>query len=126
MHHANAAMAAPGDDFDPAGLLEPIQSAEDLTHATKDSGLLELLSDTERDAYLWVLEHMPAALDAGVLAAMRSALSRGLRVQLVWQEAASYEVRLWESSGPSEVEGQLDGILTVHLRSPEPPEPTVF
>lgn len=122
MHHANSAMSAPGDDFDPAGLLAPIEDSPDLSHATKDSGLLTLLSDSEKDAYLFVIEHMPAGLDAAMLAATRSALGRGLRVQLVWQEAASYEVRMWESSAPSGVEGRLDGILTLHLLSPEPPE----
>jgi hypothetical protein len=65
---------------------------------------------------------MPAALNAGMLAAMRSALGRGLRVQLVWQESASYEVRMWESTRRAGSMAGSTASSPLHLLSPEPPE----
>jgi hypothetical protein len=122
MHLQNAALGAAGDQFDPEGILAPIQDSRNLIDATKASGVLSGVDEDEAAAYMAVLEHMPKALDAAMLAAIRDALQRGLRVQVVWQESAGYELRAWESSAPSGQQGRLAGVLTLHLLSPEPPE----
>jgi hypothetical protein len=121
MHLVNATVGAPGEGFDNASVLEQIGGAVDLLEATQNSGLLDVLEPDAAAAYQKLLDDMPPSVSKAMLAAMKDALERNLRVQLVWQEARAYEVRIWESSAPHADSGQpMHGSVTLYLRSPDP------
>jgi len=108
---------APPQGFDAQPLLDGLSGVGTLGEAI---GLLGL-PDREADAHLaepfsTFVAEMPPSLDAAVLAAVRSALERGLRVQFGWRPAVGWSVDLHErSQGPN-------GLLRVEFASPEPVE----
>lgn len=79
-------------------------------------GLFDVLEERVGAGLREYLDRLPAGLDAAMVAALHSALERGLRTQLVWQPGYDFELRMWEVS-----EG-TDGVLTMMIVSPHPPE----
>jgi hypothetical protein len=120
VHAANRKLSAPGAKFKPDELLGKIAPSANLLEAAV---ALELDKEAGSNAadVATLLDNLPDGLDAAILAATRDALGRKLRVQLVWQAAAGYEVRMWEASAAELGEdGAREGVLTVHLLTPDP------
>ncbi len=107
---------APLHDFDPGAILDATAEAETVLGAAEALGLLDVLSEPNAVHMAEFLAAIPASLDAAALAALRSALARGVRVQVTWQPAYEFELRLWEAS-----EGSA-GLVNVHILSPHPQE----
>lgn len=107
---------APLSGFNPEGILAATADAQTVLEAAVALGLLDVLSEQNGAFMAEFLAAIPPSLDAAVLAAVRSALARGVRVQLTWQPAYDFELRLWEAS-----EGSA-GLANVHILSPHPPE----
>ena len=111
------------DEFDP-GLVQEMLADPDMTilEAAEALGAIDALEPDKQDQMREYLESIPAAVAAAGFAAVRSALGRGLRVQLTWQPAVAFEVRVWDVS-----DDQLQrGMVNVFLLSPDPeyPEPS--
>ncbi len=79
-------------------------------------GLIEVLPDHQQGPMREFFAGIPDAVDAGMMAAVRSALARGLRVGISWQPGYDYELRVWDVSDGAE------GMVNVHLISPHPVE----
>ena len=62
------------------------------------------------------LASIPPAVDAAIVAAVRSALERGLRAAISWQPGYDFELRIWDVSHDGH------GLVNVHLVSPHPVE----
>ena len=104
------------DAFEPEALLEVIGDVETVLDGADALGLFDVL-DEDNAAFLRdFFASVPPALDAAVLAGMRSALSRGVRTQITWQPGYDFELRAWEASEGSH------GLFNVHILSPHPPE----
>jgi hypothetical protein len=116
IHTANRALSPPGDEFDPEQMLADTAEATTVLEAASSLGLFAAIDPEHGDAFKSLLADLPPSLDAAILVAVRSALGRGVRTQIVWQPAVGYEVRMWEASAGSH------GALTVHLLSPDPME----
>lgn len=106
------------DRFEPEALTRQLAAASTVLEGVEELGLPEVLDAPYAAALRQLLGDLPPAVDAAVLAAARSALGRGVRVQLTWQPSAAVELRCWEVSEGSE------GLLNLHLLTPEPDEGT--
>ncbi|GAC1599808.1 MAG: hypothetical protein NVS3B21_26590 [Acidimicrobiales bacterium] len=105
------------DGFAPDRLLSDLADADSVRACADRLGLFAILSDEGvRSGLEAYLASLPPSLDAAMVAALRSALGRGLRTQLVWKPGYDFEVRMWEVSEGS------DGVLNVMIVSPHPPE----
>lgn len=107
-------MTAPISDFDPAALLDRVGDAGTLGEAVDRLGLYDVVDEDWRGVMSEFLASIPPAVDAAIVASARSALERGVRVSFVWQEAPSFEVRVWETSRGGR------GVVTIFIRSVEP------
>ncbi len=122
IEQANQIFSAPGDAFDPQGLLRALDGVESVGEGVQR---FELLGAIESEAQQRVAEEfirlLPPSLDAAILAALRSALERGLRTQFTWKPGYAFEVGLWESS-KQESDGRWVGLVNILIVSPDPPE----
>jgi hypothetical protein len=122
IEQANQIFCAPGDAFDPQGLLRALEGVESVSEGIER---FELLGAIESEAQQRVAEEfirlLPLSLDAAILAALRSALERGLRTQFTWKPAYAFEVDLWESS-EQRSDGTWVGLVNIMIFSPDPPE----
>lgn len=112
------------ETFDPAALQDLLANQElTLLDAADAVGAIDVL-DTEQEQQQMrdFLERIPPACSAAALAAVRSAIGRGLRVQLTWQPAAAFEVRVWDVS-EAVGDDQYQGMVNVFVRSPDPEAP---
>lgn len=110
----------PLEDFEPGQVLETISGAQTVREAAESLGLLAVLTEANAENLGEFLDTIPASLDAAVLAAVRSALQRGVRVQLTWQPAYEFEVRMWEVTETTP-DGTL-GLVNINVLSQHPPE----
>lgn len=106
------------ENFQPDALLERLGEASTIGEGAEALGLIDVLPAEQRDPMRSFLASIPPAVDAGMMAAVRSALGRGLRVQISWQPGYDFELRVWDVS-----EG-THGMVNVHLTSPHPVEAT--
>ena len=106
----------PLEDFDPGQILDTISGAQTVREAAEALGLLAVLSEANAELLAEFLDTIPASLDAAVLAAMRSAFQRDVRVQLTWQPAYEFELRMWEVT-----DGSV-GLVNINVLSQHPPE----
>jgi hypothetical protein len=104
------------DAFNPEALLDAISGAETVLEGADALGLFDVLDPDNAAALREFFAQVPPAIDAAVLAGLRSALSRGLRTQITWQPGYDFELRAWEASEGS------SGLFNVHILSPHPPE----
>lgn len=104
------------DGFEPDALLAAVGDADSVLAGVERLGLLEVLEPGDADSLRALLEALPPSLDAALLAAVLDALGRGVRVQLTWQPAVEFELRVWERSEASA------GLVNLFLLSPEPAE----
>lgn len=104
------------DDFDAPPLLDTIGGATSVLQAADALGIFAVLDDGYATTLRDFFTTLPPALDAAILAGVRSALERGVRTQISWQPGYDFELRMWErSDGPK-------GLLNLHIISPEPDE----
>jgi hypothetical protein len=108
----------PSGPFDADALLDVATSVGSVAEALDTLGALspDLVTDDNAAALRRLVGRLPAALDQMILAAVRSALARGLRTQLTWQPGYEYELRAWEVSDGSH------GLLNLFLITPHPEE----
>ena len=104
------------DGFDAPPLLARIEGAATVNEAADALGLFAVLEDADAATMREFLDTLPASLDAAILAGVRSALERGVRTQVSWQPGYDFELRMWERSDGA------DGVVNLHILSPEPPE----
>ena len=113
----------PLGDFDPEALLRALEGVESVGEGIER---FELLGAIEKEEQQRVAEQfirlLPASLDAAILAALRSALERGLPTQFTWKPGYAFEVCLWESSKYEEEDGRWVGLVNILIVSPDPPE----
>ena len=113
----------PLGDFDPEALLRALEGVESVGEGIER---FELLGAIEKEEQQRVAEQfirlLPPSLDAAILAALRSALERGLPTQFTWKPGYAFEVSLWESSKYEEEEGRWVGLVNILIVSPDPPE----
>jgi hypothetical protein len=105
------------DEFNPDQLLELIANPDmTVLEAAEALGAIDAIAPEKQDLMREFLQSIPPACAAAGFAAVRSALGRGLRVQLTWQPAAAFEVRVWDVS-----DDQLQqGMVNVFVLSPDP------
>jgi hypothetical protein len=103
------------DAFDPVALREALAD-EELTIRTAAEGLgaIDALPSDRRADMQAFLDNVPPACAAAVFAAVRSALARNLPVQVTWQPATAFEVRIWDISDDDQ------GMVNVFVCSPDP------
>lgn len=107
---------SPSGRFDAAELREQLRDASTALEAAAALGLADVVPEQYRDALVRYLTELPPSVDAAIVAAVRSALDRNVRVMLSWQPGYAHDVRVWE-----DVEGE-QGMVNVHLTGPRPGE----
>lgn len=118
MHLANHTFA-PMEEVDTARLGAPLREAGSLVDLADKLGLFEVLAEERRTELQAFLASTPPSLDAAILAAIGSAVERGIHSQLVWQPAYDWRVEAWEVSA----EGfEAPGALTIVISAPHPYE----
>jgi hypothetical protein len=112
------------EDFDPATVRE-LLADEDLTvlDAAEALGAISELEPDKQEGMRAFLRSVPPACGAAAFAAVRSALDRDLRVQVTWQPAAAFEVRVWDVSEETG-DGHYRGLVNVFVLSPDPDAPS--
>jgi hypothetical protein len=105
------------DAFDPDTVLGLIANPDiTVLEAAEALGAIEAIAPEKQDLMREFLQSIPPACAAAGFAAVRSALGRGLRVQLTWQPAAAFEVRVWDVSD----DHLHQGMVNVFVLSPDP------
>jgi hypothetical protein len=109
----------------PPEVVEELLADENLTvrQAAEALGAIEALDPDKREGMLSFLDSVPPACGAAVIAAVRSAHRRGLPVQVTWQPAVAFEVRVWDVSEQIADE-QYQGLVNVFVLSPDPDAPS--
>jgi hypothetical protein len=104
--------------FEPEALLEVLGDVGTISESAGILGLMDVLDQEQREPMREFLASFPPAIDAAIVAAVRSALERGLRTAISWQPGYDFEVRIWDVSHDGR------GLVNVHLVSPHPVEAT--
>lgn len=109
-------------DFEPDSLLASLDGVETIGAAADVLHLIDVLPAEQREPMTDFLASIPPSIDAAIVAAMRSALGRGLPVGISWQPGYDFELRVWDVSGPDGDGEPWVGMVNVHLVSPHPIE----
>ncbi|MGH9214955.1 MAG: hypothetical protein ACRD0V_14570 [Acidimicrobiales bacterium] len=105
------------DDFNPDQVQELIANENiSVLEAAEALGAIDAIAPDRQEGMREFLQSIPPACSAAAFAAVRNALERGLRVQLTWQPAAAFEVRVWDVSDDQ----QQRGMVNVFVLSPDP------
>jgi hypothetical protein len=112
------------NDFAPGDLLERLSDVERIGEAAEILQLMDVLPDEQKAPMRDFLASIPPAIDVALVAAVRSALERGLRAAFSWQPGYDFELRVWDISGPNGDDKPWAGLVNVHLVSPHPVEAT--
>ena len=110
--------------FDPEYLLSQVGDAASIADAAEILGLMDVLDEEQREPMREFLASIPPAIDAAVVASIKSALERGLRAAISWQPGYEFEVRVWDVSASVGEGVPWRGLVNVHLISPHPVEAT--
>ena len=119
IEQANQIFGPPGA-FDPQALLDALDGVESVREGIERFGAIE--KEEQQRVAAEFIRLLPPSLDAAILAALRSALGRGLRTQFTWKPGYAFEVTLWESSKFEEEDGKWVGLVNILIVSPDPPE----
>jgi hypothetical protein len=111
-------------NFAPDTLIESLADAATIGDAAEILHLIDVLPAEQQDPMRAFLASIPPAIDVAMVAAVRSALDRGLRVAISWQPGYDFELRIWDVSGPDGDGKPWVGLVNVHLVSPHPVEAT--
>ena len=76
-----------------------VAAAASVRDAVERTAILDGFTPAEATETLAVLDALPAAVDAAILAALRSALAREVPGRFEWHEGAFIELRTWEEPG---------------------------
>ncbi len=113
----------PSDAFDPEALLRALDGVDAVREGIERFALLDAIEDEgNQQVAREFLELLPRSLDAAILAALRSALERGLPTQFTWKPGYAFELCLWESTTYEKDEGRWVGLVNIMIISPDPPE----
>lgn len=119
----NAVLGDLSHAFDPHGLFNAVGAYETVGDAVEGLHLLVDLPGEQQDPMRAFLDSIPPAIDAAIMAAIRSALERGLHAQISWQPGYDFELRIWDVSKKDHDPSNNDhGLVNVHLVSPHPIE----
>lgn len=110
------------NDFNPNSLLDQLKDTHSLLESAEKLGLIAVLDPEQQQPMRVFLGSIPPAVDAAALAAVRSALGRGLRVGVSWQPGYDFELRVWDVSKEQQPNAPWRGMVNVHLSSPHPEE----
>ena len=108
--------------FNPDELMGLVGDVGTIAEAADILGLMDVLDAEQRDPMAAFLASIPPAIDTAVIAAIHSALGRGLRVAFSWQPGYDFEVRVWDVSAYDGEGKPWRGLVNVHLVSPHPEE----
>jgi hypothetical protein len=86
--------------------------------AVEAFGLLDDLTPDEVAEAQALLGALPAALDAAIMAVVKSAVARDLPAQVTWRPAYSFELSVLEDSAPEN--GGVTGAVVLQLAAPHP------
>jgi hypothetical protein len=112
------ALFSPLEGFDPASLRDMLDGVETIAQAANSLGMEGVVPSEFQQPLMDFLETIPPSIDAAALAAMRSALERGLRVTLTWEPAYYFELKVWDVS---KLEGETwVGLVNVNLSARDP------
>jgi hypothetical protein len=108
----------PLEGFRPDEMLALVEGIETVAEGLTALGALGggVVSDGNADGLRELLADLPPSLDQMILAALRSALRRGLRTQVTWKPGYDFELQAWESSDGDQ------GLLNLLVISPHPRE----
>ena len=108
----------PAGEFQPEPVLEILRGVESVLEGLDAFNALDpdLITGPNAEAFRDLAAALPPALDRMILAALRSAVSRGVRTQITWKPGYDFELSAWESS-----EGSA-GMLNLVIVSPHPRE----
>lgn len=104
------------EGFEPDVSLAAIEGAPTPLDGDERLELFSVLDDANARVLRDFFTEVPSKLDAAILAGLRDALTRGVRVQFSWQPGYDFELRAWERTDGSA------GVVNFHILSPEPPE----
>lgn len=109
---------APTQDFAPSDLAGLLSDAGNMAQAAELLGLEDIVEAEWQGVMRDFLASVPPAIDAAAMAAIRSALDRGVRVTLTWEPAYAFGLHVWEVSR-AEDRGWV-GMVNVHITSRDP------
>jgi hypothetical protein len=115
-----------GEEFQPGALLDQVPEGATIGEAAEILGLIAVLDEEQREPMQQFLASIPPAIDVAIVAAIRSALQRGLRAAVSWQPGYEFEVRIWDVSKADGEDRPWRGLVNVHLVSPHPKEAEPF
>jgi hypothetical protein len=106
-------------NYDAPGLRDQIGAATTLLEV---ADALHLVDESKLDQeqlaeLLTFIDSMPNSLDVAMVAALKQALEDGYWVQLTWQPAVAWELRMWAIS---DVSAPDKGVLNLFILSPNP------
>ena len=90
---------------------QAVSAATSVRDAVERTTILDGLTAAEATEARAVLDALPPAVDAAILAALRSAFARNAPGRFEWHEGAFIELRTWEEPG--------SGRLRIVLVSPQ-------
>jgi hypothetical protein len=109
-------------NYDPGALLDTIGGSTTLIELAGSLGLAEeaKLDQEQVSELLQFIDSMPDTLDVAMVAAIKQALRDGYWVQLTWQPAVDWELRMWALHDDR---GAQSGVLNLFVLSPNPDAP---
>jgi hypothetical protein len=110
------------NSFNPNSLLDQLKDAKTILDSAETLGLIAVLNPEQQQPMREFLASIPPGVDAGAMAAIRSALGRGLHVAVSWQPAYDFELRVWDVSLEQGQNQPWRGLVNVHISSPHPVE----
>lgn len=109
-------------DFAPDDLISQLSDVQRIGEAAEILNLMDVLPEEQQEPMRDFLASIPPAIDVALVAAVRSALERGLRANFSWQPGYDFELRVWDVSAPNGDGNPWVGLVNVHLVSPHPVE----
>jgi hypothetical protein len=111
---------APTANFAPTDLAGLLGEVETVAQAADHLGLHDVVAAEWQQPLLDFLATVPPAIDAAGMAAVRSALDRGLRVMVTWMPDYAFGVHVWEVSKLDDQDEWVGMVnIQIHSRDPE-------
>lgn len=109
---------APTANFGPGELLEALGDAETVGQAAERLGVHDVVAPDWQQPLLDFLATVPPSIDAAGMAAVRSALERGVRVTVTWMPDYAFGLRVWEVARLEG--GEWVGMVNIQINSRDP------